>query len=178
MSVAAPDSRFAEGSGAGPDRFLSTAWTEIVKAQTERGEASRRFLGLLIQRYWRPVYHFVRRSGRSHDDAKDLTQGFFARFLEKDALRYADRSRGRFRNFLAASVKRYLAQEHRSAAARPDEQLVADFDTALHDRCFGRVRGEGPDIEFFRNWLKCLVENCLVRLAAECKALPARARAH
>jgi RNA polymerase sigma-70 factor (ECF subfamily) len=169
MEDAKPDSRFLSGSGAGPDRFLSTAWTEIVKAQGEGDEAARRYLGGLIQRYWRPVYHFIRRSGRSHEDAKDLTQGFFTRFLEKDALRYADRSRGRFRSFLAASVRRYLAQEHRGRAARPGEELVADFDTALHERCFGR--DEDPDAGFHRNWLKCLVENSIARLRAECAAL-------
>jgi RNA polymerase sigma-70 factor (ECF subfamily) len=158
-------------AGTGPARFVSTAWTTIVRAQNEGSANSRRCLDLLMQRYWRPVYHFLRHLGRSHDDASDLTQGFFVRFIEKDAIRYADRERGRFRSFLIGSVKRYLAMEHRAAAARPDEVPVTDFASALQERPFGGGGVDDPETAFTRNWLKCTVENALSILRKECVAL-------
>jgi RNA polymerase sigma factor (sigma-70 family) len=171
MPQVGPHSARLSGTAAGPSRFESTAWTMIAHAQEGHTEASRQYLGLLIQRYWRPVYHFLKCMGRSHEDAKDLTQGFFTKFLEKDAIKYADKSRGRFRNFMVGSVKRYVAQEHRAAAVRPEERAVADFDTALQEQCFGIPEKSNPETEFTRNWLKCVVENSLSILRKECVAL-------
>jgi RNA polymerase sigma-70 factor (ECF subfamily) len=142
----------------------------IAHAQGRDPAASRRCLGLLIQRYWRPVFHYLKCHGRGHEDAKDLTQGFFARFLEKDAIRYADKERGRFRNFLLGSVKRFMAQERRSMAAGPGERSVADFDTELQAQVFGKTNDENPEAAFTRNWLKSLVENALCLLRKECVA--------
>ena len=61
--------------------------------------------------YWYPVYAFVRRRGEQAEDARDLTQGFFARLLEKDYLEAADPERGRFRTFLLTAVSRFLSNE-------------------------------------------------------------------
>ena len=97
--------------------FSSTQWSLVVRAggagQPGRGEA----LEALCRRYWFPLYAFIRRSGYGADDAQDLTQGFFARFLEKDYLHDVDRSRGRFRSFLLACLRHYLANAHDHARA-------------------------------------------------------------
>jgi len=159
------------GSQAGPTHFLSTAWTMVARAQADDTGVSRHYLDLLIQRYWRPVYHFIRNRGRNHEDARDLTQGFFTSFVAKDAISYADQSRGKFRSFLMASVRRYLASEYRAAAVRPSERPVADFNSAFHEECFRAPATAPPDREFTRNWTKCLIENCLARLREECAAL-------
>ena len=161
----------ATGAYAAQSRFASTAWMDIVKAQRGDDETSRHYMGLLIQRYWRPVYHFLRRSGRQHEDAKDLTQDFFTAFLEKRAVDYADREKGRFRNFVIASLKRFLAEGHRRSAVRPREIQVADFDTAMHERCVQSLAVGDPEMQFTRDWVKCLVENCLARLREECSVL-------
>ena len=62
----------------------------------------------MCEDYWPPLYSFVRHRGYNRDDAKDLTQGFFAHLLEKEIYRRSDRSKGRFRNFLLTLLKRYL----------------------------------------------------------------------
>lgn len=171
IGTASGDSAVPFGSRTGAGRFLSTAWSMILDAQSRDRDTSRSYLGLLIQRYWRPVFFFIRHFTGSHEDAKDLTQGFFASFLEKDAILYADRNRGRFRNFLLASVKRYMQQKHRARAAKPDEIPVADFQSAVRAHSFSEPREEDPAKTFMKNWVKSLVEACLARLHEECRTL-------
>ena len=65
----------------------------------------------LCRTYWYPLYSFVRRQGHSPHDAQDLTQEFFARLLEKNYLEAVEREKGKFRSFLLASVKHFLANE-------------------------------------------------------------------
>src|SRR5437660_6740085 len=72
-------------------------------------------LAKLCQTYWNPIYSYVRRSGHSPEDAKDLTQEFFARLLEKDYLKAVDREKGKFRSFLLLVLKRFLANEYDKA---------------------------------------------------------------
>ncbi len=158
------------GVDAGPSRFVTTVWTEVVNAQGAT-DASRYFMGLLIQRYWRPVYHYLRRGGHAHEDARDLAQGFFATFLERGAVDYADKSRGRFRNFILFSVKRFLAERRRAAAVRPREVATPDYDTAMNEKCFQSLAGGDAETDFAKDWLKCLIENCMTRLKAECETL-------
>ena len=47
----------------------------------------------------------------SREDAQDLTQAFFARFLEKNYLQGLTSEKGRFRAFLLAALKHYMANE-------------------------------------------------------------------
>jgi len=76
---------------------------------------SRRALEELCRGYWYPLYAYVRRQGNSPEDAQDLTQEFFARFLEKESVKLADRDRGRFRTFLLTALEHFLANEWRRA---------------------------------------------------------------
>jgi len=80
--------------------------------------------------YWPPVYAFVRRQGHSPDDALDLTQGFFARFLERKQVKLADPDRGRFRSFLLSSLKNFLANDWARAQAekRGGGQAIISID--------------------------------------------------
>ena len=68
-------------------------------------------LASLCDLYWYPLYAYVRRRGHGADEAHDLTQEFFARLLEKDFLADVDRSKGKFRSFLLAACKHFLANE-------------------------------------------------------------------
>lgn len=68
-------------------------------------------LSRLCETYWYPLYAYVRRGGHSPEDAKDLTQEFFARLLEHNWIAHADRHKGRFRSFLLMALKRFLAKE-------------------------------------------------------------------
>src|ERR1043166_1005412 len=91
--------------------FATTHWSVVLRAgdghSPEAGFAPEQ----LCKTYLDPLYVFVRRKGHSHDDACDLTQAFFARFLEKRCLLSADASRGKFRTFLLGSLTNFLTNE-------------------------------------------------------------------
>lgn len=95
----------------GNSRFATTEWSLVQAASEPRSSEGREALARLCESYWYPLYAFVRRRGYGPAEAKDLTQGFFATLLEKNYLAAADRERGRFRTFLLASLKNYLANE-------------------------------------------------------------------
>lgn len=155
----------------GPLRFTTTKWSDIFLAQTGNKKVSHEHLGQLIERYWRPIYLFIRQKGKSKEDAQDLAQQFYTEFLEKDVVSYADSSRGKFRTFLLASVTRFLALGHRSAARRPAEPHISGSDEVIERYAFEISDGETPEIVFERNWAKCTVENCVQRLRDECSVM-------
>jgi RNA polymerase sigma-70 factor (ECF subfamily) len=151
-------------------RFTTTNWTSIFLAQDARGDAARQHLERLVERYWRPVYCFIRHKGRSHADAADATQQFFTEFIEKDIVSYADRARGKFRTFLLASVSRFLALLHRTASRRPVENPLPIADALERMKSFEPSTAETAERAFERNWAKALIDNCLAVLREECIA--------
>src|SRR5712671_465428 len=95
--------------------FTATHWSVVLMAgQTSSPEAAGA-LERLCQAYWYPLYAYVRRKGHSPHDAQDLVQDFFARLIERNDLRLADRNRGRFRTFLLTSLQHFLINEWRKA---------------------------------------------------------------
>ena len=98
-------------STAPTDIFATTHWTVVLAAGKRHTPQSDAALEQLCQTYWFPLYAYVRRRGHTKEDAEDLTQAFFARFLEKNYLDGLSAERGRFRAFLLASLKHFLANE-------------------------------------------------------------------
>src|SRR5258706_13562684 len=80
--------------------FTTTHWSVVAIAADSSAPDAREALEKLCQTYWYPLYAYIRRQGQSPEDAQDLTQEFFARFLEKKSFRLASPARGRFRTFL------------------------------------------------------------------------------
>ncbi len=103
------------GSNAG---FLDTHWSVVLSARQGDSPRAQAALDSLCRGYWYPLYAYVRRCGETPADAQDLTQAFFAQFLERDSLRTATPERGRFRWFLLASLKHFLANEWQRARAQ------------------------------------------------------------
>jgi len=91
--------------------FKTTHWSVVLAAGGDALLEREAALAKLCQTYWLPVYSFVRRRGRGPADAKDLTQEFFLRLLEKEFLQGGDRETGKFRSFLLVVLKRFLANE-------------------------------------------------------------------
>ena len=89
--------------------FATTRWSLVLAAGRSRSDGSSRALEELCAQYWYPLYAYARRSGQGTEEARDLTQAFFAKLREKRDLRAADRTRGRFRTFLLSSMKNFLA---------------------------------------------------------------------
>ena len=106
------------GPFAGPDAFLTTHWSVVLAAGQPDTTKAYDALTRLCQTYWHPLYAYVRRLGYSPHDAQDLTQEFFARLLARNSLAGADESRGRFRSYLLASLKHFLANEWDKARAQ------------------------------------------------------------
>ena len=128
-------------------------------------------LEALCCQYWFPVYATVRRSGHDAEAAKDLTQGFFAKLLEKQWLAAADREKGRFRTFLITALKRYMANQwdHEHAAKRGGfaETIPLDTNSAEHLYSLESTNSESPDVLFDRRWALALIDASLDRLRAE-----------
>jgi len=91
--------------------FPTTLWTVVLHAGRDEPAQARAALAQLCQSYWYPLYSFVRRRGYSPHDSEDLTQAFLAHLLEKGALGSIDPEQGRFRTFLLASLKNFLAND-------------------------------------------------------------------
>jgi RNA polymerase sigma-70 factor (ECF subfamily) len=100
-----------------PQGFASTRWSLVLAAGRGDAPEARSALAVLCRMYWYPLYAYVRRSGHPADEAKDLTQEFLTRLLEKRYLRAADAERGRFRCFLLTAFKRFLSRERQRARA-------------------------------------------------------------
>lgn len=98
--------------------FVTTQWSVVLAAGRSDTTQAHVALEKLCVTYWKPIYAFVRRQGHSPHDAQDLTQAFFARLLEKKWLGDADPGRGRFRSFLLAALKHFLANEWDKARAQ------------------------------------------------------------
>src|ERR1700732_3483760 len=98
--------------------FPTTLWTVVLHAGRDEPRQARAALAQLCQAYWYPLYSFVRRRGYSPHDAEDLAQAFFAHLLEKRGLERVDPELGRFRTFLLASLKNFLANDWDRSHAR------------------------------------------------------------
>lgn len=96
---------------AGEGWFSSTHWSVVLQAGKTDSPQIDAALAKLCQTYWHPVYSYVRRLGRAPEAAKDLTQEFFLRLLEKEYLKDLDRETGKFRSLLLVVLKRFLANE-------------------------------------------------------------------
>jgi RNA polymerase sigma factor (sigma-70 family) len=149
------------------DFFATTRWTMIVNAGATGGAA----LGELCESYWFPVYAYVRRRGHAKEDAEDLTQGFFASLLARGDIAGLRRENGKFRAFLLAAMKHYLANEHdkRQRLKRGGGALHLSLDWQQADLRF-RLADEAslpPDAAYDREWATALLERVLVTLASE-----------
>src|SRR5262245_50836797 len=150
--------------------FRTTHWSLVLEAgvSSDRG---RNALETLCRTYWYPLYAFVRRRGFDQPSAEDLTQEFFARLLESGGLAAASQERGRFRSFLLASLKNFLANEwdrsQRLKRGSGVEFLNWDeLDAEAH--CDLEPAGtETPEAVFDREWAEALVNGVLTQLRAE-----------
>src|SRR5438105_5302570 len=98
--------------------FHTTHWTVVLAARAGKGVVASEALAALCSSYWYPLYAFIRRSGFVRQDAEDLTQEFFYRFLEGDPLRNVTPAAGKFRSFLLVCLRNFLANERERAHAQ------------------------------------------------------------
>ena len=134
----------------------TTQWSVILAAGETQSCLSKEALALLCQKYWYPLYVYARRRGHDEDGARDVTQSFFTRLLEKKSIKIASRERGRFRSFLLVSFKNFLSNEwdRERAAKRGGGKPQVSLD--LHDAEGRYVREpvdpRTPEEAFDRRW--------------------------
>ena len=154
--------------------FTTTHWRVVLAAGDEGGPATGHALDVLCRTYWHPFYAYVRRCGHDPVDAQDLTQDFFARFLEKNYVRNADPEKGRFRTFLLTSMKHFLANAHQRAQAqkRGSGQAILSLDAQNAEQFLAHEPSDDltPDMIYERRWAATLLERALGQLEQESMA--------
>jgi RNA polymerase sigma-70 factor (ECF subfamily) len=154
--------------------FETTRWSLVVAAGGDDPSAARAALAALCETYWYPLYAYVRRRGANADDARDLTQGFLTSLLERRDFRRLDQNRGRFRAFLLASLKHFLANDAARRGAQKRGGGVMLLPLAF-DEAEGRYRFEPsepttPETLYERRWALTVIERVLARLREEWEA--------
>lgn len=151
--------------------FPATHWSGVLRAAGDPSIEAAAALEVLCQTYWPPVYAFIRRKGHDSSRAQDLTQGFFARFLEKDYLTRADQTRGRFRSLLVSSVENFLHNEHERSTAqkRGGGAALVCLDAEAAELSFqeSALTDESPSQAFEKRWASALLEGVFRRLEQE-----------
>jgi len=125
----------------------------------------------LCKLYWYPLYAFVRHRGYSPEDAQDLVQGLFLHLIEYRTLSRVDRSKGKFRSFLLASLKNYLANETDRACClkRGGKTVFVHIDLEKAEDRYGleRVEELTPEKIFDARWAVALLGEAMNRLSRE-----------
>ena len=144
-----------------PRSFQTTRWTVVRQAVCGTDPAARQALAALCEAYWYPVYAYIRRSGKERHDAEDLTQGFFARLLEKEILAAADPGKGKLRTFLLTCVRNFVTDEHaRTMTQKRGEGNVLSLDADWAETSYAAepVDDLTPDRLFQRRWALTVLE--------------------
>jgi RNA polymerase sigma-70 factor (ECF subfamily) len=164
----------SQGSTAPGDVFATTHWTVVLAAGQRHTPSADAALEELCRTYWFPLYAYVRRRGHAKADAEDLVQAFFARLLTKNFLANLASERGKFRAFLLAALKHFLANEWDKAQAQKRgggaAHLSLDWQTADTKFQVAATQEPSPDQAFDREWALALLAKVIERLQAECAA--------
>jgi RNA polymerase sigma-70 factor (ECF subfamily) len=151
--------------------FATTHWSVVLAAGHDSSPGAQEALEKLCSAYWYPLYAYVRRQGRSPEDAQDLTQAFFAKLLENKSLRHAQKERGRFRTFLLTSLKNFLSHEwERAQSAKRgggSVHLSWDQTTAEERYQLEPVSDLTPESVFEQRYALTVFQQALNRLRGE-----------
>jgi RNA polymerase sigma factor (sigma-70 family) len=150
--------------------FATTRWS-LVSSASQSAPERQRALGELCELYWYPLYAYVRRQGHPEADAQDLTQAFFAAFIERADIEKVDAERGKFRSFLMASMKHFLAKDwdRKQTLKRGGHLAVRSLDPASAEGRYQLepVDGWTPERLFERRWACDVLVVALDRLQDE-----------
>jgi RNA polymerase sigma-70 factor (ECF subfamily) len=154
--------------------FETTQWSVVLAAGGEDSQAARTALAALCEAYWYPLYAYIRRWGATADDAGDLTQAFLTSLLERRDFTGLSQERGRFRAFLLASLRHFLAND---AARRRSQKrgggaatVPLESDDAEHRYLVEPVDAETPERLYERRWALIVIDRVLVALRREAEA--------
>jgi DNA-directed RNA polymerase specialized sigma24 family protein len=157
--------------GGAKEAFLTTHWS-LIEGIKKSQNKDRLLISILLERYWKPVYCYLRSKGYKNEEAKDLTQSFFHEVvLNRHLVERADSSKGRFRSFILHALGQFLISQKRKETAKkqiPKEKLVPldinDPPVLPQDIIKG-----SPEECFLYAWKSILVDKTLSQVQAECK---------
>jgi len=150
--------------------FVTTHWSVVLTAARSDTTRAHDALARLCQTYWHPLYAYVRRRGYSPEDAQDLTQEFFARLLERNAIATVSPEKGRFRSFLLASLNHFLSDEwDKARAQKRGAGKIISLDTECAETWLSQqpVEQLTPEKAFELRWAITLLEQVYRRLEEE-----------
>jgi DNA-directed RNA polymerase specialized sigma24 family protein len=157
----------------GPAAFTTTHWSVVLEAQGE-SPAAQEALEKLCRTYWRPIYGFVRRQGVAPEEAKDLTQGFFALLLERRDFDAVRKEKGRLRSYLLTSLRHFLTNERNRAMAikrGEGQRLIPLEDVHERERAgFEPSETLAADQIYERRWALSVLDHVMGRLGNEYRA--------
>ena len=161
-------SDYTKIGGAG-GQFMTTHWSLVEKAASLDQDPDRSFIGLLLNRYWKPVYCYIRRKGYDNERAKDLTQGFFHEVvLERRLIERVDSAKGRFRTFLLTALDRYLVNvfEKENAQKRTPKGKLISFEFTDVPQLPSSVVDAPPEDSFSFVWFAEMLKQVLASVEA------------
>src|SRR6185369_9011602 len=166
-----PANPVRDDSSATSRGFHTTHWTVVLAAREKDGTVAREALASLCSTYWYPLYAFIRRRGSSPHEAEDLTQEFFFHFLERHALGRVQPAAGKFRSFLLACLKNFLANERERAHAqrRGGGQSLLPLSGSDAETRYSLEPADQrtPEAVFERRWAFAVLERTMTELRHE-----------
>ena len=152
-------------------KVATTQWSQVIAARDGSGTDSRQALESLCQTYWLPLYAYARSLGHTADEASDLTQGFFAYWLEKEILQSVDPSAGRFRSFLFAAIKNFISRQDRMERTLKrgggTTTISLDFEAGEERYLAHPVEKMTPQDIFEHRWAVTVLDRAMDRLEAD-----------
>lgn len=151
--------------------FEETRWSVVLAARETDSPQAAIALETLCRTYWPPLYAFIRRHGHRPEEAQDLTQEFFARFLKRNGLAGTTPEKGRFRSFLLAVLKHFLINEwHREQCQkRGGGQAALYLDAEVVEARYQveLIETATPETVFERHWAFTVLDQTMDRLREE-----------
>jgi DNA-directed RNA polymerase specialized sigma24 family protein len=157
--------------GGTEEAFLTTHWSFVEDLASADEDRRLALVGVLLDRYWKPVYCYLRRKGHTNEEAKDLTQGFFHEVvLERHLVEKADPAKGRFRSFLLMALNRYLAnvRKHDERQRRTPAGKLVPLEVVEPPELSQLVAQSDPEDCFNYAWVSALLERVLEELEGAC----------
>lgn len=157
------------------ESFPETAWLTVLSAPDVRDPRRRAMVERLCSLYWRPVYKFIRATwGKSVENAKDLTQEFFATVLDSDLIVRYQPSKGRFRDFLKGALRNFLAEVHRRGERHKrgggTVTIALDIDAVETSSFAQDLQQSTPEQIYDREWAEGLMAGCVERLKEQLRS--------
>ena len=155
----------------GANRFYTTRWSVVLLSAQSQAPGCKEAFAELCRLYWYPLYGFIRHRGYSPEDAQDLAQGFILHLIERKTLSRVDRSKGKFRSFLLASLQNYLSNEAERARCvkrgGKGEIIYLDIEGAEDRYGMEPVEALTPEKIFDARWAMALLSEVTNKLNRE-----------